>query len=146
MKQFFESIERKSPANKRKFASADLIMNVTEDILVMMESKQINKKQLGERLGKSRAYIGQLLSGERNMTLSTLSDVCLELGIKPKIDITPIEYSEKVFFGDKQSVEHYYYHKPSPRRGVLRLIGDGKFDTCSANDDAYQKGCYRNLG
>lgn len=74
-------------AEKRAYAREELVYNVTEDILVTLEDMGVSKKELAYRLGKSRSYVTQILSGARNMTLGTLSDICFALGIKPKITI-----------------------------------------------------------
>ncbi len=71
------------------YAREDLIYNVTEDILVQMEDLAITKVELARRLKKSRAYVSQLLSGSRNMTLASLADICFALGIQPKIELLP---------------------------------------------------------
>lgn len=72
-------------AEARAYAREDLIYNVTEELLVQMEELGVTKLELARRLGKSRSYVTQLLSGARNMTLGTLSDICFELGITPRV-------------------------------------------------------------
>lgn len=77
-------------AEDRAFAREALVYNVTEDILVMLEDLNISKKELARRLGKSPSFVTQVLSGARNMTLGTLSDICQALGARPAISITPV--------------------------------------------------------
>ncbi len=79
-----------SNTEERAYAREDFVYNVTEDILVALEDLDVSKKELARRLGKSRSYITQILSGSRNMTLGSLSDICYALGTKPRITI-PIE-------------------------------------------------------
>lgn len=74
-----------SKAEERLYARESLIYNVTEDLLVILEDKGVSKSELARRLGKSRAYVTQVLSGSRNMTLGSLSDFCFALDIEPKI-------------------------------------------------------------
>ncbi len=69
----------------RNYARERLVFNVTEDILLAMESLEISKVDLAKELKKSKSYITQLLSGERNMTLGTLSDICFALKLEPAI-------------------------------------------------------------
>ena len=94
------------------FQSEELIYNVTEDLLILMEEKGISKNDLANELNKSKAYVSQVLSGSRNMTLNTLSDICFALKVKPVVNIpidnarnlleedtfvgTPIKRAEKV--------------------------------------------------
>lgn len=74
-----------SNAEKKLYARVDLAYNVSEDILVAMEDQEVSKKELARRLGKSASYVTQLLSGSRNMTLGSLSDISLSLGLKVRV-------------------------------------------------------------
>jgi transcriptional regulator with XRE-family HTH domain len=52
-----------------------LILDATELIFQCMEEQNVSKAELARRVGRSRAYLTQLLSGSRNMTLRTLADL-----------------------------------------------------------------------
>lgn len=87
-KEMFYSKDKSfSNAEKKAYAREDLIFNVTEDLLVMMEDIGISKAELAKKLGKSKSYVTQVLSGSRNMTLGSFSDICFALGFKPEIKI-----------------------------------------------------------
>ena len=66
-------------------AKANLIVNVTEDILVYMEDNNISKADLSRKLGKSKSYISGLFNNQRNITLNTLSDICFAVNLKPEV-------------------------------------------------------------
>lgn len=91
---FFNENTFCSRAEERLSCREDLIYNVTEDLLVILEDKNITKKELSRLLGKSGAYITQLLNGTRNMTLGTLSDICFALEITPNIKLPVINESK----------------------------------------------------
>jgi len=91
---FYPESKEFSSAEERAFAREELVYNVTEDVLVALEDLDVTKKELARRLGKSRSFVTQVLSGARNMTLGTLSDICFSIGAKPKITFT-IESSEQ---------------------------------------------------
>ncbi len=74
-------------AEARAFAKQELVYNVTEDLLVILEDLEISKIELAKRLGKSKSYVSQVLSGARNMTLGTLSDICFAIGFKPEVKL-----------------------------------------------------------
>jgi transcriptional regulator with XRE-family HTH domain len=58
-----------------------VIFEVTEKICELMDRENVTRAELADRLGKkTRGYITQLLSGNSNMTLRTVSDVFLALG------------------------------------------------------------------
>lgn len=73
-----------TPTNTSEFeqylAQELLIESVTEKLLELMEREDVSKAELARRLGKSRAYITQILDGSRNMTLRTVADVAHAIG------------------------------------------------------------------
>ncbi|TDN64281.1 helix-turn-helix domain-containing protein [Scandinavium goeteborgense] len=82
---YHTDLETNSDEHNKVYAAEELTFNVTEDILIQMEDKDISKSELADKLGKTKSYISQLLSGSRNMTLRTLSDICFALNIKPTV-------------------------------------------------------------
>lgn len=103
---FYSEGKEFSSAEKRAYAREELVYNVTEDILIALEDLDVSKKELARRLGKSRSFVTQMLSGARNMTLGSLSDICVALGAKPKVSLT-IELSKarENFLWVNESVE-----------------------------------------
>lgn len=98
-----------SNAEEKAFAKEELVYNVTEDLLVILEDMDISKKELARRLGKSRSYVTQILSGSRNMTLGSLSDICFALGFKPEIKL-PVQQepeSNKKWVSQKRETENH---------------------------------------
>lgn len=79
-----------SNADEKAYAREDLVFNVTEDLLLMLEDLSLSKAELARRLGKSKSYVTQILSGSRNMTLGSFSDICFALGFKPEVRL-PVE-------------------------------------------------------
>lgn len=69
-----------SEYGKKLSAEEDLIVAVTEQIWDLMEEKSISKADLAKKMEKSRAFLTQVLSGSRNMTLRTLADIAFALG------------------------------------------------------------------
>lgn len=74
-----------SDLDSRVYAREALIMNVTEDILVSMEEKNVSKAELARLLHKSKSFVTQTLSGSRNMTLRTLADIAYDLDLDVSI-------------------------------------------------------------
>lgn len=83
MSDFLEAWANESPENAKLSAQESLILEVTEEIWRLLDEKDISKAQLAEAMQKSKAYVTQLLNGSRNMTLRTLSDISIALGVKP---------------------------------------------------------------
>ena len=79
MSNFFEEWVNESKDHQKLVAQERLILQVTESIHEQMHAMGVNRVQLAERLGKSKAYVSQLLSGNRNMTLRSLADISFAL-------------------------------------------------------------------
>jgi transcriptional regulator with XRE-family HTH domain len=76
-----------SREGERLLRQERFIVEVTELIVKLMKEKGISRKELAERLGKSKGRVSQLLDGEANLTLRTLSDVFAALGHKVTVDV-----------------------------------------------------------
>lgn len=98
-KSVFEKWADQSEEHARVYAQEGLILDVTEAIWEKMEQIGIKKKDLAKMLGKSPAYITQLLNGSRNMTLRTLADIAFSMNIKPKFHFGEEDkvFSQQVF-------------------------------------------------
>jgi transcriptional regulator with XRE-family HTH domain len=79
------------PEFAKLMAQGDLIMEVTETLCELLEKEKVSRKELAERLGKSKGFVSQLLNGGRNLTLRTVADILHVLGYK--ISLRP--YKEK---------------------------------------------------
>lgn len=119
------------------FAQEDIIFNVTEDILLAMEKLDVSKSELAERIGKSKSYITQLLSGSRNMTLRTLSDICLSLGSEIKISI--LVNGKDVSISDERDKEWRSepLHSTSYMKNIMTLEETKEISIRSLNRDKF---------
>ncbi len=111
-----------SNADEKAFAREDLVFNVTEDLLLMLEDLSLSKAELARRLGKSKSYVTQILSGSRNMTLGSFSDICFALGFKPEITlpVEPAKASQNGWVNSgKQTFMNKNIHKENSRNVYL---------------------------
>ena len=67
------------------------IQEVTELICALMDERGINRTELAKRLGRSKGYITQLLDGQANMTLRTISDVFTAIGLSIHFQDGPMD-------------------------------------------------------
>lgn len=81
------------PEFARLMAQEDLIMEVTETLWELLEKEKISRKELAERLGKTKGFVSQLLNGGRNLTLRTVADILHVLGYK--VSLTPHKIEKK---------------------------------------------------
>lgn len=73
------------PDEKRLYEQEKLLFDATELISKLMERENISRSALAERLGKSKAYVTQVLRGQANMTLRTLADLMHAMGYSIKL-------------------------------------------------------------
>lgn len=66
--------------DRRLLAQEAAILEVTELICQLMEEQSVSRAELARRLGKSRAYVTQMLDGSTNLTIRTIADVLFALG------------------------------------------------------------------
>ena len=64
----------------RSYQQEKTILDATELICGIMEEHGVSRTELAHRIGKSKAYVSQLLDGKTNMTLRTLADILVALG------------------------------------------------------------------
>lgn len=77
------------PEYRRLFAIEGLVTDAAELMARLMEQHEVNKAELARRLGKSRAWVTQLLSGRANMTIRTFAAVVHALGAEVKLSAQP---------------------------------------------------------
>jgi len=75
-------MKRKRSQEERLLDQERLILHVTEVVVGLMHETNVSRQDLATRLGKSKGFVSQLLSGERNMTLRTLADLGHALGYR----------------------------------------------------------------
>jgi transcriptional regulator with XRE-family HTH domain len=69
-----------NPEFRKEMAIESLVAEAAEAIAVLMEEQNLSKADVARRLGKSRAWVTQLLNGKANMTIRTLAEVTFVLG------------------------------------------------------------------
>jgi transcriptional regulator with XRE-family HTH domain len=104
----------------RIFEQESLSIEATELISTLMKERQISKAELAKRIGKSKAFITQLLSGGRNMTLHTFADLAFALGYKVDLHASPLSKSSEVLVFRNEIHLRTMFH-----RKVVRGWADG---------------------
>ena len=84
------------PEAMRLYQQERSIIQVTELACDLMRRSGINRTSLARRLKKTPSFVTQLLSGEANMTIRTISDVFTVLGYELLTYASPITIGKKV--------------------------------------------------
>jgi antitoxin component HigA of HigAB toxin-antitoxin module len=80
-------------ASGKLFEEENLLVSVTELLTEVMETCGIKRAELAKRIGKSKAFVTQVLRGNQNMTLRTLSDLFYALDARLQVRATPLHVS-----------------------------------------------------
>ncbi len=81
---------------RRVYHQESLNLDITEAICGYMNERKITRKELADRLGKSKGFVSQVLNGSRNMTLKTLAEITYALGCKVCPTLEPLTTSCEV--------------------------------------------------
>ena len=73
--------EMEDPEFRRLFIQERTIVEVTGMIAREMKRQNITQAELARRMRKTKGHISQLLGGGRNLTLHSLSDMLLAIGM-----------------------------------------------------------------
>jgi transcriptional regulator with XRE-family HTH domain len=88
MKQTRTDVERfegSSSKHRRLLREEELILDVTELLSSALQDKQMTKSELAEKLGRTKGFVTQVLSGNRNLTLRTIADIADALGYRVRM-------------------------------------------------------------
>ena len=118
-KSLIERVEE-TAERRRAFVQEELILDTAEQIWELMKKKNIRKVRLSETLGRSAAYVTQLLNGSRNMTLRSLADVATALGGTVRIRI-----------GEHVEHRHWCVDERQPLKVVKRLPTLPTIESCN---------------
>jgi transcriptional regulator with XRE-family HTH domain len=70
----------KSDNLKKLFAHDVAMLSITSALIEEMQNQSVSRLDLAKRIGKSKGFVSQVLSGSRNMTVRTIADIALALG------------------------------------------------------------------
>lgn len=76
------------------FEQERLILEATELLQRLLDQSGFNRADLARLLGKTKGYVTQLLNGDRNMTLRTLSDLAYALGHRVQMGAHPLDAAQ----------------------------------------------------
>jgi len=79
------------PEGKKLYFREDLIFEITESISKVMKEKRISKAELSKRADISESDITQILSGDHNVLLTTISDLFYALNSKLSVSVVPVD-------------------------------------------------------
>ena len=114
--------DMKDPEFRRLLAQEELILEVTETLCELLEKEKTSRKELADRLGKTKGFVSQLLKGGRNLTLRTVADILHVLGNKasltPYKETSQKQESNVIVFPTRQTRTN---NKSAKNWGLLKI-------------------------
>lgn len=101
--------------NMRLYQQERAIYEVTELIEAAMEGAGVGRAELAKRLGKTKAWVTQLLDGTANKTIRTVADALAVLGREFHSTECPIQISSTAHEGGELKV----YWGPGQQRATM---------------------------
>jgi transcriptional regulator with XRE-family HTH domain len=71
------------------YVAESIMWDFVEDVVTLMESKNISRTELAHRAKLAPAQITRILSGDHNLTVKTLSKVAVALEMNLKLNFIP---------------------------------------------------------
>ena len=96
-----------------------LIIKTSEMIWVEAKNQEKTLERLAKAIGKTKGYLSQLLGGDRNMTLRTLSDLAYSLDMEVQVSLTP--NIEKRGWKTAEKLEAFTGDIEKPRKQIYSL-------------------------
>lgn len=87
-----------------EFRTEEVILDFTEKIVTKMDDMNVNRTNLAEKLGVSKAFITKLLNGNPNLTIKTMMSIAFALDCELNLDLYPKGFEIRNFYISK--------HKP----------------------------------
>jgi DNA-binding Xre family transcriptional regulator len=71
--------------------AADLTRAIVDEVSWYMTQHKVSRADLAQSMGVSPGRVSQILSGDENLTLRTLSSVCTALGADFEVTLRPAD-------------------------------------------------------
>src|SRR5712691_6740061 len=84
-------VARLAESEDQRGESADLVRACVDELTWYMSEHKVTRADLAQSMGVSAGRVSQILSGEENLTLRTLSSVVGALGAEAEVTLQPVE-------------------------------------------------------
>jgi transcriptional regulator with XRE-family HTH domain len=96
-KERFEKLLEKYE-NDPEYIAEGLLIDITEQIVDLVERAQLNRTQLAQKLNCSNAYVTKLLNGSENLTVKKLVQIAQALDCSIDLAFIPSRYELRRYF------------------------------------------------
>ncbi len=79
------------PSGRKRMASARLRRAALRALNEALEKSGLSQSELARSLGKSRSAVGQVLNGDGNLKIETVSEYLFTMGAELQLSVVPLE-------------------------------------------------------
>jgi transcriptional regulator with XRE-family HTH domain len=115
----------KSTEYQRLVEQETLIADAGEIVCELLEAQGIERKELARRLGKTKGFVTQILSGERNMTLRSLADLAYALDHRVELRYAPLSAARTY---DRAVGNDVAESEPQPFSAYISACSTGRWE------------------
>ena len=112
-------------AGDPEYLAEGLAIRIAEQAVRLMEEQGISRAELASRMGVSKAYITRLFNAPPNLTLRSIAQLALALGVKPQAGLVIEESATKTKKGvcerplraaQRTNEERGHHHARQPKK------------------------------
>src|SRR5262249_19952567 len=92
-------VARSAEEQDHEGAPADLVRLIVDEVTWYMSEHKVSRADLAQSMGVSAGRVSQILSGEENLTLRTLTGVVEALGAEFEVTLHPVDGREDLIAG-----------------------------------------------
>jgi len=107
-------------------------LEITEELLALMEEKGISRSELARRMGVAPARITSMLSGANNFTLETLIRAARAVSASLKLHLSPRQCETRWFDFEETTVHPAF----SQKKSTPIALPPFQLNNTATNDDA----------
>ena len=67
------------------FCLEEVYIDIQEQLAALIEAQDVGRVELARRMGVSKSYVQEMLSGTKNLNLKSLMKACIALNVRPEI-------------------------------------------------------------
>jgi len=124
-----------NPEHMRLFQQERAILEVTDLLESALQDQGVSRSEFAALLGKTKGWVTQLLDGEGNKTIRTVSDAFAVLGQEFRCFYGPIQISHKAARRPAPTHIRIRGKTPTPNPNIRGLYKENSVETVLAQAD-----------
>jgi transcriptional regulator with XRE-family HTH domain len=126
-KKTFEALFQ-AAEDRPEYWQQDAILDFAEELCRLMEEKGVSRAELARRIGKSPAYITEVLRAESNFTIGTMTRLGMALGCRLRLHLAPKHsvtyWKDSLYFPEDSALRSDYTVTAAASDEDMKVVQD----------------------